>query len=51
MKQAWRHLWRNRRRSLLTLFAVLIPVFILVLELGLLNGENKSLSNAERSGC
>ncbi len=43
MKQAWRHLWRNRRRSILTLFAVLIPVFILVLELGLLNGENKSL--------
>lgn len=43
MKQAWRHLWRNRRRSILTLCAVLIPVFILVLELGLLNGENKSL--------
>jgi len=43
VKQAWRHLWRSRRRSLLTLFAVLIPVFILVLELGLLNGENKSL--------
>ena len=43
MKQAWRHIWRSRRRSILTLCAVLIPVFILVLELGLLNGENKSL--------
>jgi ABC-type lipoprotein release transport system permease subunit len=43
VKQAWRHIWRSRRRSILTLCAVLIPVFILVLELGLLNGENKSL--------
>ena len=43
MKQAWRHLWRNRRRSILTLVAVFLPVLILVLELGLLNGEQESL--------
>ena len=43
MKQAWRHLWRSRRRSILTLVAVFIPVLILVLELGLLNGEQESL--------
>ena len=43
MKQAWRHLWRNRRRSVLTLVAVFIPVLILVLELGMLNGEQESL--------
>ncbi|MCX6101216.1 MAG: hypothetical protein NTV92_07315, partial [Candidatus Bipolaricaulota bacterium] len=43
MKQAWRHLWRSRRRRILTLVAVFIPVLILVLELGLLNGEQESL--------
>jgi len=43
VKQAWRHLWRNRRRSILTLVAVFIPVLILVLELGMLNGEQESL--------
>jgi len=43
VRQAWRHLWRNRRRSILTLVAVFIPVLILVLELGMLNGEQESL--------
>ncbi len=43
MKQAWRHLWRSRRRSILTLLAVFIPVLILVLDIGMLNGEQQGL--------
>lgn len=39
MKAAVRHLLRNRRRSLLTLVAVLVPVYILVLMYGLVSGE------------
>jgi putative ABC transport system permease protein len=34
MKAAFRHLIRNRRRSLLTLLAVLIPVYVLVFMFG-----------------
>ena len=43
MKQAWRHLWRSRRRSILTLVAVFLPVLILVLQFSFLNGEQESL--------
>ena len=43
MKTALRHLLRNRRRSLLTLLAVMIPVYILVLMFGLISGEMRSM--------
>lgn len=43
MKAAWRHLWRSRRRSVLTLVAVLLPVLVLVLQFSFLNGEQESL--------
>jgi ABC-type lipoprotein release transport system permease subunit len=39
VKAAVRHLLRNRRRSLLTLIAVIVPVFILVLMYGMVAGE------------
>ncbi len=43
MKAAFRHLLRNRRRSLLTLIAVLVPVYILVLMYGMVSGEMRGL--------
>jgi ABC-type lipoprotein release transport system permease subunit len=39
MKAAVRHLLRNRRRSLLTLIAVIVPVYVLVLMYGMVSGE------------
>lgn len=43
MKAAIRHLLRNRRRSLLTLLAVLIPTYILVVMLGMVAGEMRGM--------
>ncbi len=43
MKAAFRHLLRNRRRSLLTLIAVIVPVFILVLMYGMVAGEMRGM--------
>jgi len=43
MKAAVRHLLRNRRRSLLTLAAVIVPVYILVLMYGMVSGEMRGL--------
>ena len=43
MKTALRHLLRDRRRSLLTLLAVMIPVYILVLMFGLISGEMRGM--------
>jgi ABC-type lipoprotein release transport system permease subunit len=43
MKAAVRHLLRNRRRSLLTLIAVIVPVFILVLMFGMVAGEMRGM--------
>lgn len=43
MKTALRHLTRDRRRSILTLLAVMIPVYILVLMFGIISGEMRSM--------
>ena len=38
MKAAIRHMMRNRRRSILTLLAVLIPIYFLIVMFGFING-------------
>jgi len=43
MKAAIRHLLRNRRRSILALAAVLVPVFLLVLMLGMIGGMERDM--------
>ena len=37
MKAAFRHIMRNRRRSILTLLAVLIPIYFLIVMFGFIN--------------
>ena len=46
MKAAWRHLVRNRGRTLLTLLAVLIPVFFLVFMFGFANSILSDMFNS-----
>lgn len=43
MKAAIRHLLRNRRRSLLALAAVIVPVFLLVLMLAMIGGMERDM--------
>ncbi|MFH1610248.1 MAG: hypothetical protein ABID40_06470, partial [Candidatus Bipolaricaulota bacterium] len=43
MKTALRNLARNRRRTALSAFAVFVPVFLLVIMLGMIGGMELSL--------